>query len=161
MTSLPFWTPPGAPISTVTALVELNEALFKNIRYERRDDGPARPPAETVALRSGACGIFQCCWRTSSRAHGVAVRLASGYLCEFTEGEKKAEGALHAWVEAYLPGAGWLGLDPTNGVFCNQNHITAAVGLTTGDITPVDGSYYGKTHVPSRMTAGLEMTSCE
>jgi len=159
--SLPFWTPQASPAFTVTALVELNEALFANIQYERREDGPARPPAETLALRSGACRDFAVLLAAVLRSLGIAARLASGYLCEFGESEKRAQGALHAWVEAYIPGAGWLGMDPTNGVLCNHNHITAAVGLTPGDITPVDGIYYGKTHVPSVMTAGLEMIQCD
>jgi transglutaminase-like putative cysteine protease len=158
--TLPFWTPPSTPCSTVTAMVELNEAIFANIKYERRDEGAARPGAETIALGCGSCRDFAVLMADVLRGYGVAVRLASGYLCEFGEGEKRAEGALHAWVEAYLPGAGWLGMDPTNGILCNHNHITAAVGLTPGDITPVDGIYYGNTHVPSVMTAGLEMTQC-
>ncbi len=157
---LPFWTPTGSPCSTVTAIVGMNEAIFKNIRYERRDEGAARPGAETLALCSGSCRDFSVLLADALRYYGVAVRLASGYLCEFGEGEHRAEGALHAWVEAYLPGAGWLGLDPTNGVLCNHNHITAAVGITPGDITPVDGIYYGNTHVPSRMSAGLKMIPC-
>ena len=75
--------------------------------------------------------------------------------------EKRAEGALHAWTEAFLPGAGWVGLDPTNGVFCNHNHITAAVGLMPADVTPVTGSYYNQTKVAATMTAHLELLSLE
>ncbi len=155
---LPFWKP---AVSTVTAMVELNEALFGNIQYERRDEGPARPPAETLALKSGSCRDFAVLLADVLRSLGIAARLASGYLCEFGEGEKRAQGALHAWVDAYLPGAGWLGMDPTNGVFCNHNHITAAVGLIPADITPVDGIYYGEKRIPSRMSADLEMIQCE
>lgn len=152
---LPFWQPEPKP--TVTALVELNEAIFKNLKYERRDEGPARPPLETLSLGSGACRDFSVLLAETLRGMGIAARLASGYLCEFGELEKRSEGALHAWTEAYLPGAGWLGLDPTNGVFCNENHITAAVGLTPDDISPVSGSYYDKGQVPSSMTATLEL----
>lgn len=156
---LPFWQPEPKP--TVTALVELNEAIFKNLKYERRDEGAARAPAETLALGLGACRDFAVLLAETLRGAGIAARLASGYLCEFGEKEKRAEGALHAWTEAYLPGAGWLGLDPTNGVFCNENHITAAVGLTPDDISPVSGSYYGKTHIPSTMSATLELLKIE
>ncbi len=161
MTEMPFWKIPSEPQPTVTALVELNEALFKNLKYERRDEGAARSPMETVAVGSGACRDFAVLLADVLRSRGVAVRLASGYLCEFGEEEKRAEGALHAWVEAYLPGAGWLGLDPTNGVFCNHNHITAAIGLTPGDVTPVDGSYYDKGRVPSLMSANLLLSRCD
>lgn len=152
---LPFWK--AEPKPTVTALVELNEAIFKNLQYERRDEGPARTPGETLSLGVGACRDFSVLLAETLRGMGIAARLASGYLCEFGAEDKRAEGALHAWTEAYLPGAGWLGLDPTNGVFCNENHITAAVGLTPDDISPVSGNYYDKQQVASTMSATLEL----
>jgi transglutaminase-like putative cysteine protease len=64
---------------------------------------------------------------------------------------------LHAWTEVFLPGAGWLGLDATNGIFCNHNFITAAVGLTPADITPISGAYFHKTQIPAEMTSRLEL----
>jgi len=153
--ALPFWQPkPGA---TVDALVGLNEAIHKNIIYERRDEGAAREASETVALGAGSCRDFSVLLAEVLRKNGVAARLASGYLCEFGAKEKRAEGALHAWVEAYLPGAGWMGIDPTNGTLTNHYHITTAVGLTPVDITPVLGSYYNKTRVESKMDAALEL----
>ncbi len=158
-TSLPFWKPEKKPL--VSALMELNEEIRKNIQYERRDEGVARDPAETLALGTGSCRDYSWILADTLRANGVAARLASGYLCEFGEEEKRAEGALHAWVEAYLPGAGWVGMDPTNGTLTNHNHITAAVGLLPGDISPVAGSYYNKTRVASTMDAALEMTKCD
>jgi transglutaminase-like putative cysteine protease len=91
------------------------------------------------------------------RGLGVATRLASGYLCEFGDGEKVAEGSLHAWTEAYIPGAGWLGMDPTNGTFCDHHHLTAAVGLVPADIAPVLGNYYSKRPIPSTMNASLQI----
>lgn len=157
--SLPFWQPEKKPL--VPALVELNEAIRKNIQYERRDEGVARDPAETLALGTGSCRDFSWILADTLRANGLAARLASGYFCEFDGPEKKAEGALHAWVEAYLPGAGWVGMDPTNGTFTNHNHITAAVGLLPADIAPQAGSYFFKdTAVPYTVDAALEMTQC-
>jgi transglutaminase-like putative cysteine protease len=152
---LHFWQPGIKP--TVDALVELNSALHKNIAYERREEGAARTPNETLLAGSGACRDFAVLLAETLRSHGVAARLASGYLCEFGETEKRAEGALHAWTEAYLPGAGWIGLDPTNGVFCNHNHITTALGLGPEDVSPVSGSYFGAHRVPSKMETSLEM----
>ena len=157
--SLPFWQPEKSP--TLDAIVGLNEAIHKNIAYERRDEGAAYEPAETLQKGRGACRDFAVLLAETLRANGVAARLASGYLCEFGEAEKHAEGALHAWTEAYLPGAGWVGLDPTNGTFCNHNHITAAIGLLPEDIAPVSGSYYNKTHVASKMDATLKLTQLE
>lgn len=158
--SLPFWQPSKKPL--IPALMELNRLIRENLQYERRDEGVARDPAETLALGVGSCRDYSWILADTLRANGVAARLASGYFCEFGEAEKRAEGALHAWVEAYLPGAGWVGMDPTNGTLANQNHITAAVGLLPADVAPQAGSYYYKENrVPFTVDAVLEMTQCD
>jgi transglutaminase-like putative cysteine protease len=159
--ALGFWSKPTSPRSTLETLVALNEAIHDNLEYERREEGSARPSTETIALGRGACRDFSVLLVDTLRGLGLAARHASGYLCEFGASEKKAEGSLHAWVETYLPGAGWIGLDPTNGTFCDHHHLTAAVGATTGDITPVDGSYFHSTGVPHEMTSSLEIRSNE
>jgi len=155
---LPFWRPPIEPRPTVTTLLELNKALHQNIAYERRDEGAAYLPDETLRLGRGACRDFAVLLAAIARGLGIAARLASGYLCEFGDGEKKAESALHAWTELYLPGAGWVGFDPTNGTLCEDNHITAAVGLTPEDVSPVLGTYFHPTSVTSQMTASLQIS---
>ncbi len=155
--ALPFWQPPAEPQPTAETLVALNAAIHQNLAYERRDEGTAYSPAETVQRGRGACRDFAVLLAETVRGLGLAARLASGYLCEFGDGEKFAEGALHAWVEVYLPGAGWVGLDPTNGTLCNHHHLTAAVGLTPADISPVFGNYYHPSHVPAQMTASLQI----
>ena len=155
---LPFWKPPVEPVPTVELLVDLNRAIHENIAYERREEGASRPPAETLQLGSGACRDYAVLLAEALRGLGFAARLASGYLCEFETGPKVAEGALHAWVETYLPGAGWFGIDPTNGTFCDHHHLTAAVGLTADDIAPVLGSYYHPTRVGHQMHTMLQIT---
>jgi transglutaminase-like putative cysteine protease len=160
-TPLSFWSPPAKPRPTVEALVELNSALHDNLEYERREEGAAYAPEETLRLGRGSCRDFAVLLAEVARGLGLAARLASGYLCEFGDGEKRAEGALHAWTEIYLPGAGWVGFDPTNGYLCNHHHITAAVGFTPEDISPIFGNYYHPTHVPAQMTASLQIVPHE
>jgi transglutaminase-like putative cysteine protease len=155
--TLPFWSPPPTPQATIATLVELNRALHENLIYERREEGDPRSPAETVAMGRGACRDFAVLMAATLRGMGLAARVVSGYLCEFGETEKHAEGALHAWTETYLPGAGWIGFDPTNGILCNHNHIPTAVGLSAQDIAPIFGRYFHKTHVPALMTASLQI----
>lgn len=159
--SLGFWKPPTSPDSTVKTLIELNDALHENLQYERRDEGVARPSNETLTLGRGACRDFSVVLVDTLRGLGLAARFASGYLCEFGAVEKKAEGSLHAWVETYLPGAGWIGLDPTNGTFCDHHHLTAAIGATPDDIAPIEGSYFHSKPVPHEMTASLSIISHE
>jgi transglutaminase-like putative cysteine protease len=152
-----FWSRPVTPQPTIRTLAELNEALHGNLAYERRDEGSARPAIETLQLASGACRDFAVVLVAALRGLGLAARFASGYLCEFGDGEKRAEGALHAWVETYLPGAGWVGMDPTNGTFCDHHHLIAAVGAETADVSPVIGSYYHSEPVSHVLDAKLEI----
>lgn len=154
---LPFWNAPASPQPTISTLVDLNIAIHENLKYERREEGRARSPAETLALGRGACRDFMVLLAAALRGLGIGARLASGYLLELGEGERRAEGSLHAWTEAYLPGAGWVGFDPTNGSLCDHHHITAAVGLTPADVSPVLGRYFHRTRVPAQMTASLHI----
>jgi transglutaminase-like putative cysteine protease len=156
---LPFWETPRTPQPTVSTLTSLNSAIRENLAYERREEGTARTSSETLTCGSGACRDFAVLFAETLRGMGIAARLASGYLGEFgvAPDERRAEGALHAWVEAYLPGAGWVGFDPTNGTLCDHHHLTAAVGLEPADISPVVGRYFHDTHVPAQMLASLQL----
>lgn len=145
---------------TVEVLVALNEWIFKNLEYERRDEGEAWEPGETLRVGRGSCRDYAVLLAEVMRAHGVAARLASGFLWEPPElsaSERRAASALHAWVEVYVPGPGWIGLDPTNGVFCNEHFMTTAVGLTADDISPVHGVYFGNERIESRLESTLEI----
>src|ERR1051326_7079185 len=68
-------------------------------------------------------------------------------------------GVKRAWTEVYLPGAGWVGMDATNGVFSNHNFIAAAVGIEPADVTPIDGSFYPRQATSAQMTSRLELVS--
>jgi len=155
--TLPFWKPPELSAPTTLLLVDLNTALFTHITYERREVGEPRSSAETLALGTGSCRDFMVLHADVLRTMGVATRLASGYICELESAQSRADGALHAWVEVYLPGAGWIGLDATNGVFCNHNHIPTAVGLKPCDIASVSGNYFANHTVASTMEADVKI----
>ena len=155
--SLPDWRPPSqeSPRETVATLVELTKTLHQTISYERREEGAAQSPAETLHRQRGACRDTAVLLAEMLRDLGLAARVVSGYL---TDGEARhAEGSLHAWTEVFLPGAGWVGLDPTNGIFCNDNFIPAAVGLRPADITPISGSFYHRDRVPGEMKSRIEL----
>jgi transglutaminase-like putative cysteine protease len=154
--ALAFWQPPANPAPTVETLVALNSALRENLGYERRDEGVARSPEETARIGGGACRDYAVLLASLLRGLGIAARLVSGYHVETGSGERRAEGAMHAWTEAYLPGAGWIGLDPTNGILCDERHIATAVGLSPMDVAPTLGSFYPK-EVSSQMTSSLQV----
>jgi transglutaminase-like putative cysteine protease len=157
--ALPGWEPPTAKKrrGTVETLVDLNKRLHECIGYERREEGRALTPAETLRRGRGACRDVSVLLAEMLRQTGLAARLTSGYLRESDSETKRAEGSLHAWTEVFLPGAGWIGLDATNGVLCNHNFIGAAVGLTPADITPISGAFYHEKRIPTQMTSKLEM----
>ena len=142
---------------TVGTLVELTKRLHECIGYERREEGAALSPAETLRRGRGACRDVTVLLAEILRQMGLAARLTSGYLRESDSETRRAEGSLHAWTEVFLPGAGWIGLDATNGVFCNHNFIGAAVGLTPADITPISGIYFHKKQIPAQMTSKLQL----
>lgn len=160
--TLPFWSPPAGQAGTVDLLMSLVGALHENIHYEVRPDGPARPPVETVQLGFGSCRDTARLLMALLRDLGFAARLVSGYLWEQPGDDptqRRADGAFHAWTEVALPGAGWIGLDGTNGVFCDHHFIACAVGLDAGDITPVAGRYFSDTPITSTMDATLRIES--
>lgn len=148
------WT---TPLPTVDALTLLNQWLHKNIKYERREQGESRSPEETLRLGSGACRDTSVLLAAILRAQGLATRLVSGYLWESDSGRRTADNALHAWVETYLPGAGWVGLDPTNGIFCDHHFIPAAMGIESSHIAPIVGTYFSPENCAGKLAVKLEI----
>ena len=157
--NVPGWKPPPSASrrGTVETLIELNKRLHECIGYERREEGPALSPMETLRRGKGACRDVSVLLAEILRRMGLAARLTSGYLRESDSETKRAEGSLHAWTEVFLPGAGWIGLDATNGVLANHNFIAAAAGLAPADITPISGAYYHAHGVPTQMTSKLQL----
>jgi transglutaminase-like putative cysteine protease len=148
-----------AGADTLETLIAMNQWIHTNIAYERREEGEAFAPDETLRRGRGACRDTAVLLAAALRAGGLAARLASGYLWESASdpAERKAESALHAWTEVYLPGAGWLALDPSNGVLTDHHYLTAAVGLEPDDIAPVAGRYFGDQTIASQLTTSLKI----
>lgn len=148
---------PVAGTDTVEALVAMNNWIHSNIAYERREEGEAFTPEETLRRGRGACRDTAVLLAAALRAQGWAARLVSGYLWESVTdpAERKADSALHAWTEVFLPGAGWVGLDPSNGVLVDHHYLTAAVGFLPAEIAPVEGTYFADRTVPHRLESEL------
>ncbi len=97
---------------------------------------------EIWSIKSGVCQDFAHILLALLRSVGIPSRYVSGYICPNRSG-MRGEGATHAWVEAYLPFYGWLGLDPTNNCIVNEQHVKLAVGKNFSDCSPVKGTYRG------------------
>lgn len=97
---------------------------------------------EIWKIKSGVCQDFAHMLLALLRLNNIPARYVSGYVCPNKSG-MRGEGATHAWVEAYLPYFGWLGLDPTNNCLVNNTHVKLAVGKSFADCSPVKGTYRG------------------
>ncbi|HEY0272829.1 MAG TPA: transglutaminase family protein, partial [Chitinophaga sp.] len=98
--------------------------------------------SEILRLQAGVCQDFAHVLTTMLRFTKIPARYVSGYICPNKNG-MRGEGATHAWAEAYIPGYGWLGLDPTNNCIANEKHLRLAVGRNFSDCSPVKGVYNG------------------
>lgn len=159
-TDFPSALRPMAGSETVSALVAMNQWIHNSVAYERREEGGAHTPAETLRLRRGACRDTAVLLAAALRDQGLAARLVGGFLWESASdpAERKADSALHAWTEVFLPGAGWVGLDPSNGVLADHHYVAVAVGIAPSDIAPVSGLYFGREPVPGKLETSLRIT---
>lgn len=138
----PFLNGVSAKHSTLDFLTAFNRAIPALFRYSERHEEGVRSAEETLSLREGTCRDFAHLFIEAARSSGLAARYVSGYLC--SSPGSIGENHTHGWCEVYLPGAGWRGFDPTNGVLAGPHHIVVASSVQAGDIPPVEGSYCGE-----------------
>lgn len=129
----------GNALSVVSAL---NQAIPRLIGYHRRLERGVQTPLETLARRTGSCRDTATLLMEACRALGIAARFASGYLdCPAS---LAGHASTHAWAEAYFPGRGWTGFDPTLGEPADDRHITLGLSNHPRGVMPVSGVYYGE-----------------
>jgi transglutaminase-like putative cysteine protease len=130
-------------VTPLEATYELNEYVFKNFKYIKGVTNVETTLDEIWKIKAGVCQDFAHILLMMLRMINIPSRYVSGYICPGVGG-MRGEGATHAWVEAYIPFYGWMGLDPTNNCVTAGIHVRLAVGRNFSDCSPVKGTYKGK-----------------
>ncbi len=142
---------PRTPLYTVDFLVDLNRRLATSIDYVVRLEPGIQTLEETLSLGSGSCRDTSWLLVQLYRHLGIAARFVSGYLIQLAGDPDGSDGPaedipdLHAWAEVFLPGAGWIGLDPTSGMLTGEGHIPLAASPRPDHAAPITGT----TELPS------------
>jgi transglutaminase-like putative cysteine protease len=149
---------------TMAILVAMTEAINAEFTYNPRDEMGTQDPLVTLESGSGTCRDYALFMMEAARSLGFAARFVSGYLYdESLVGGAAAEavggGATHAWVQIYLPGAGWVEFDPTNALVGGSNLIRVAVARDPKQAIPLAGSFTGKPDDFLGMEVQVEITA--
>ena len=134
---------PSATTGTMGILREMTRGIQEQLRYTRRVEKGVQSPAETLRLGRGSCRDFAVLMMEATRSLGIAARFVSGYIFTPDHAGLAGGGAMHAWMQAYLPGAGWIDFDPTNRIIGNRNLIRVAVAWSPEHVLPLWGTYSG------------------
>ena len=134
-------------VGTTDLLLEITQRIRRDFAYAERTAHGTQSPVETLESRSGSCRDFALLMMETVRSLGLAARFVSGYLYDpALDGAGPATigaGATHAWVQVFLPGAGWVEYDPTNGSVGGNNLIRVAVARDPSQAVPLQGTYTG------------------
>lgn len=149
---------PSPPRDTVAFLSSLNQAVQRALVYERREEPGIQSAAETLSRGRGSCRDYAVLLIELCRAVGLAARFVSGYLHEPPAPDTSPlPAAMHAWVEVYLPGGGWRGLDPTRGLFCDDAFVPVAHAALAETVNPVQGTFFAPAGVTARLTTTVRI----
>jgi transglutaminase-like putative cysteine protease len=128
------------PVATI--IEKCGDYIFNHFNYIKGITTIETTVEEILEHRSGVCQDFAHVMLEMLRSLGIPSRYVSGYICSNKNG-MRGEGATHAWIEAWIPGNGWVGYDPTNNVWVTNHHVKLAVGRNFNDCSPIKGTFKG------------------
>jgi transglutaminase-like putative cysteine protease len=130
-------------VPTFELLSSMARSIKRDFTYVARAEMGIQEPLQTLKLRSGSCRDFALLMIEAVRSLGFAARFVSGYLYVPARGRAVGGGSTHAWVQIYLPGAGWMEFDPTNGILGSRDLIRVAVARDPRQAVPLHGTWIG------------------
>ena len=144
------------PTPTFDILSGMTHGIRESFTYRRRHEQGTQHPLDTLQTRSGSCRDYALFMIEALRRLGIAARFVSGYLFVHAEREQGyvGGGSTHAWVQVYLPSAGWIEFDPTNGIVGTRDLVRVAVARDPGQAIPLHGTYLGSADT----FAGMEVS---
>jgi transglutaminase-like putative cysteine protease len=146
---------PSEKIQNYTLLHRLAQSINTTLSYNVREEPGVQTAEQTLNCGSGSCRDYAFLFMQAAQSLGMAARFVSGYL---HDRDSLVAGATHAWAEVYLPGAGWLGFDPTIGAIVGADHFPVAVARLPESVPPVSGSYRGS--ATSTLDVGVWVSRC-
>ncbi len=144
---------PADTSDTMKILRAMTHGIREQFTYSRRVEKGVQSPEKTLACQQGSCRDFAVLMIEATRSLGIAARFVSGYVFAPGGSGLNGGGATHAWMQAYLPGAGWIDFDPTNSIIGNRNLIRVAVAWAPEQVLPLWGTYEG----PAGACTGMEV----
>lgn len=134
---------------------QMSAFVYNNFEYKKGVTDVETKVDEIWEMKAGVCQDFAHVLLIMLRIVGIPARYVSGYICPKNH-ELRGEGATHAWVEAYIPFHGWIGLDPTNNCIASDRHVRLAIGRSFTDCTPVKGTYKGASEHTLEVSVTIE-----
>lgn len=134
----------GREVDPLEFIKRLNGWMYETLSYDPEATAVDSPIEVAIRDRRGVCQDFSNIMITVLRSFGVPARYVSGYLFHRTDDRSHvAQDSTHAWIEAYIPGCGWLGFDPTNNTTAGERHLRVAIGRDYADVPPTRGVFKG------------------
>ena len=149
---------PADSTGTMTVLRAMTRGIRDEFTYSRRVEKGVQTPEQTLQIRRGSCRDLAVLMMEACRSLGVASRFVSGYIYTPDRSGLAGGGATHAWMQAYLPGAGWIDFDPTNTIIGNRNLIRVAVAWAPEYVLPLWGTYVGPPEAFIEMDVSVNVT---
>jgi transglutaminase-like putative cysteine protease len=150
----------SAPIGTYELLTAITRFIHARFAYESRDAMGVQDPLTTLRTESGSCRDFAILMMEAARSLGLAARFVSGYIHASGAPARRVSGggSTHAWAQVYVPGAGWMEFDPTNGIVGNTRLIRVAVARDPIQAVPIWGTFTGRASDSVGMSVAVDIT---